>query len=151
MSRGSAPASGVAANVSSLVAPMEWPSPLKSRAAILVAIHPGDGHEVRELPDKEDRGEPDPPALKAACDSSPGDDRRRRAGEGAGSGDEGAGCSVILEHPGVPLGAPGPVARWPGEAVSEPKASEAGCTHTILGTGLFAYRGDCHRLFSMCR
>ncbi len=63
-------------------------------AGVVFAVHPADGHEVRELPDEEDGEESDAGPLDQAAGGGPADQRRERSGEGA---DEGVECGDALE------------------------------------------------------
>ena len=58
-------------------------------AGVVFAIHPADGHEVRELPDEEDGEERDAGPLDDAAGGGPADERRERSGEGADEGVDG--------------------------------------------------------------
>ena len=58
-------------------------------AGVVFAVHPADGHEVRELPDEEDGEESDAGPLDDAAGGGPADERRERSGEGADEGVEG--------------------------------------------------------------
>ena len=64
-------------------------------AAVVLAIHPADGHEVGELPDEEDGEEGDAGPLDNAAGGGPADQRRQRSGEGA---DEGVDCRDAFER-----------------------------------------------------
>ena len=58
-------------------------------AGVVFAVHPADGHEVRELPDEEDGEESDAGPLDDAAGGGPADQRRERSGEGADEGVDG--------------------------------------------------------------
>ena len=53
---------------------------------VLFAVHPADGHEVRELPDEEDGEEGDGGPLDEAAGGGPADEGWERSGEGADEG-----------------------------------------------------------------
>ena len=64
-------------------------------AGVVFAVHPTDGVEVRELPEKEN-GEEEPRArIEFASGGGPADHRRNRAGNGA---DEGGPDGALLER-----------------------------------------------------
>ena len=55
----------------------------KPALPVVVAIHPRDRHEMRDLPEKHDEKSARPPMLTPPCDSRPADERWQRAGHGA--------------------------------------------------------------------
>ncbi len=57
-------------------------------AGVVFAVHPADGHEVRELPDEEDGEESDAGPLHDAAGGGPADEWREGSGEGADEGIE---------------------------------------------------------------
>ena len=58
-------------------------------AAVIFAVHPSDGHEVRKLPEKQN-GEEDPGSGgERAAGGGPADQRGQRAGDGSYGGGEG--------------------------------------------------------------
>ena len=63
--------------------------------AVVVAVHPADGHEVRELPDEEDGEEGYAGPLDEAAGGGPADEGRESSGEGA---DEGVEAGDALER-----------------------------------------------------
>ena len=58
-------------------------------ARVVVAVEPGNGHEVRELPDEEDCEESDGRPLDAAAGGGPSEERAHGAGKCADEGGEG--------------------------------------------------------------
>ncbi len=59
------------------------PAASGSPRAVVVAVHPGDRHEVRNLPEEHDREQRPAASVDRAVPGRPADERRQRAGHGA--------------------------------------------------------------------